>query len=94
MRLRDLKLGPPGGSYPLGVEFASGKEGVLEDVQYHAASPSMPARLNLVIKVEDGITRHYSCHLIDADISLLKSLYPKVKGCVGLPIGQILDRDF
>lgn len=95
MRLRDSKLWVTGGSYSLGEKFASGKEGVLEDVQYFAASPSIPAaRLNLVIKVEDGITRHYSRHLVDADTNLLKSLYPKLKDCVGLPIGQILDKDF
>jgi len=90
MRLRDLKLGVQGGSGPK-AEFPSGEEGVLKDVQYLAASPSMPVRLNLVIEFGGGI---YSRHLFDTDTDLLKSLYPKVKGCVGLPIGQILDRDF
>lgn len=91
MRLRDLKLGVPGGSYSLGEKYASGTEGVLEDVEYLAASPAMPVRLNLKI---NGITRHYGVHVFDDDINLLKSLCPKIKGCVGLPIGQILDRDF
>ena len=90
MRLRDLKLGVPGGSGPK-AEFPSGEKGVLNDVQYLADSSSMPARLNLVIEFEGDI---YSRHLFDTDTDLLKSLYLKVKGCVGLPISQILDRGF
>lgn len=85
MRLRDSKLWVTGGS---GGKFASGMEGILEDVEYVPASPSGRAHLNLVIKDQD---KRLYCN---DDINLLKSLYPKIKGCIGLPIGQILDRDF
>ena len=75
-----------------GARFTSGgEEDVLKDVQTYDASPSMPARLNLEIEFEGGM---YGRHLFATDSNLLKSLYPTLKGLCGLPIGQILDRDF